>query len=162
MQVPVANVQSIKRNQEILNNMKFGITSHLEGPKKTQFVVAKNIVCMLDFGSSIGSSRNVVKMLGVDKRNIRKTLEQCVKMDIVNNAFWITQKRSRCFNTLLASIRDIVIQFWTSQTMISLNRKDVVRWCIFVKVHEEHATNYLQVSQVKFQCIVTFFFSLHN
>ncbi len=27
------NVQSIKRNQEILSNMKYGITSHLVGPK---------------------------------------------------------------------------------------------------------------------------------
>jgi hypothetical protein len=97
------------QNQEILNNMKFGITNHLVGPKKTQLVVAKNIICMLASGSLIGSSRNVVKVLGVDKRNIRKALERCVQMDIVNNAFWITQKTSRCFNTLLASIRDIVI-----------------------------------------------------
>lgn len=83
-------------------------------------------------------------------------------MDIVNNAFWITQKRSRCFNTLFAPIKNIVIQFWTSQTMISLNWKDVVRWCIFGNVHEEHVAHNLQVSQVKFQCTVTFFVSLHN
>jgi hypothetical protein len=55
--------------------MKFGITSHLVGPKKTQLVVAKNIVCMLAFGSSIDNYRNVIKVLGVDKRNIRKALE---------------------------------------------------------------------------------------
>jgi hypothetical protein len=33
---------------------------------------------MLAFGSSIGCSRNVAKALGVDKRNIKKVLEQCV------------------------------------------------------------------------------------
>jgi hypothetical protein len=30
---------------------------------------------MLASGSSIGSSRNVAKVLGVDKRNIKKALE---------------------------------------------------------------------------------------
>jgi hypothetical protein len=71
----LTNVQSIKRNQEILNNMKYGITNHLVGPKHIQLVVAKDIICMFAFDSSIGSSRNVAKVLGVDKRNIIKTLE---------------------------------------------------------------------------------------
>jgi hypothetical protein len=66
---------------------------------------------MLASTSSIASSRGVVKMLGVDKRNIRKALEQHVQMDIVNNAFWITQKRLRHSNTLPTSIRNIMIQF---------------------------------------------------
>jgi hypothetical protein len=55
--------------------MKFGITSHLVGPKQIQLVVAKDIVCMLGSGSSIGSSKGVAKVLGVDKRNMRKALE---------------------------------------------------------------------------------------
>jgi hypothetical protein len=71
----LTNVQSIKRNQEISNNMKFGITSHLVGPKYIQLVATRDIVCMFASSSSIGSSRGVDKVLGVDKRNIRKVLE---------------------------------------------------------------------------------------
>ncbi len=41
------DVQSITRNQEILNNMKSRFTSHLVGPKQTQLVVARDIVCIL-------------------------------------------------------------------------------------------------------------------
>jgi len=66
-------------------------------------------------------------------------------MDTVNNAFWITQKRSRHFHTLPTSIRDLVIQFWTSQIMISPNWKDVVRRHIFIKVHEKHAAHYYKL-----------------
>jgi hypothetical protein len=55
--------------------MKFGITSHLVGPKYTQLVATKDIVCMLGSSSSIGSSKGVAKVLGVDKRNIRKPLK---------------------------------------------------------------------------------------
>ncbi len=68
----LANVQSIKPNQEILNNMKFGIISHLVGPKQTQLVAAKNILCMFASSSSIGSSRNVAKVLGVDKKTSKR------------------------------------------------------------------------------------------
>jgi len=56
---------------------------------------------MFASSSSIGSSKNVVKVLGVDKRNIRKRLEQCAQTDIINNAFWIIQKRSKHSNALL-------------------------------------------------------------
>jgi hypothetical protein len=69
------NVQSIKQNQKILSNMKYGITNHLVGPNHTQLVVAKSIICMIASSSSIGSSKGVAKVLGVDKRNIRKALE---------------------------------------------------------------------------------------
>jgi hypothetical protein len=31
-------------------------------------------------------------VLGVDKRNIIKTLEWRIQMDTINTAFWITQK----------------------------------------------------------------------
>lgn len=113
-------------------------------------MVAKDIVCMFASNSSIGSNRGVTKVLGVDKRNIRKALERQIQMDIVNNAFWITQNRSRCCNILPTSIKNLVIQLWTSQTTISPNWKDVVRWHISIKVHEEHAAHYLKASQVRF------------
>jgi len=47
----------------------------LVGLKKTQLVIAKNIVCMVASHSSNGSGRNVFKVLGVGRRNIRKVLE---------------------------------------------------------------------------------------
>ncbi len=50
------DVQSIKQNQEILNNMTSRITSHLVGPKQTQLVVARGIICIFASNSSIGSS----------------------------------------------------------------------------------------------------------
>jgi hypothetical protein len=39
------------------------------------------------------------------------------------------------------SIRNIVIQFWTTQTIIFPNRKDVVKWQIFIKVNKEHVAS---------------------
>jgi hypothetical protein len=64
-------------------------------------------------------------------------------MDTISNAFWITQKRLKCFNILLTSIKDLMIQFWTFQIVIFPNRKNVVRWRISIKVHEKHVAHYL-------------------
>jgi hypothetical protein len=50
---------------------------------------------MLTSSSSISSNKGVVKVLGVDKRNIRKALERRIQMDTISNAFWITQYWSR-------------------------------------------------------------------
>jgi hypothetical protein len=52
--------------------MKARITKHSIGQKKFDLVVVKDIVCMLAFRSSNGSSKGVAKVLGVDKRNIQK------------------------------------------------------------------------------------------
>jgi hypothetical protein len=70
------DLQYVKHNQEVLSNMKSGITHYLTSAKQFQLVVAKEVVCMLAYNASIGSSRGVVKVLEVDKQNIRRALER--------------------------------------------------------------------------------------
>jgi hypothetical protein len=91
-----------------------------------------------------GSSRGVVRILCVDKHNIQKALGRQVQLDTMKDVFWNSRRRTKCSNALLQSLKDLVIQYWTNQT----NCKDVVRCRIGVKVYEEHATHYLQISQV--------------
>jgi hypothetical protein len=45
----------------------------------------------------------------------------------IERFFWVIQKKQRQFDALPQSIRNIVIQFWTTQTIIFPNRKDVVK-----------------------------------
>jgi hypothetical protein len=58
-------------------------------------------------------------------------------------------------------MRDLVMQFWIKKMMISPNWKDVVRCWITIKVHEEHAMHYLQVSQVCSYFILDFLLLLY-
>ncbi len=67
-------LDSVKHNLEIVNNFKSGLTIHLLGSRKTKLVVAKDIFCTLASSQYVSSNKGVAKMLGVDKRNIKKTM----------------------------------------------------------------------------------------
>jgi hypothetical protein len=54
----------VKTNQNLVNNLKqSSFTSHLIGAKSSKIIVAKDIVCISATSQSIGSSKEVVKVL---------------------------------------------------------------------------------------------------
>jgi hypothetical protein len=59
----------VKQNHEKLSNMKVGITKHLRGQRKSNFVV-KKIRFMLASSLFNGSNMGIARVLGVDKCNI--------------------------------------------------------------------------------------------
>jgi hypothetical protein len=58
----LVDLKCVKQNHEILSNMKARITKRLTCQRKFDLIVVKEIVCMLAFGSSNGSSRGVVRI----------------------------------------------------------------------------------------------------
>jgi hypothetical protein len=74
----LVDLKCVKQNHEILSNMNAWITKHLTGPRKSNLVTIKEFVCMLEFSSSNGSNKGVVRILDVDKRNIWKALGRWV------------------------------------------------------------------------------------
>jgi hypothetical protein len=83
----LVDLKHVKQNHDILSNMKAGITKHLKGQRKFNLVVAREIVCMLASSSSNGSNKDVVRVLGVDKCNIRKALGKQVQLDTMKDVF---------------------------------------------------------------------------
>jgi hypothetical protein len=70
----------LKQNQGVLGNLKDGLTSHLVGPCQSKLVMAKDIMCRLattahTIESGINSGRGIARLLGVDKRNIKRGME---------------------------------------------------------------------------------------
>jgi hypothetical protein len=78
----------MKHNQEVMSNLKSKITNYLVGQNKSQFVVAKNIVCMFA-SSQLGCKKinGFAKALDVDRRNIKKAMERRLQLDIEKDAF---------------------------------------------------------------------------
>jgi hypothetical protein len=62
----------VHQNHEVIRNMKAGISMHLAGSKKSHLVMAKDIICTLASSENITSSKSIVEVLKVDRRNIRK------------------------------------------------------------------------------------------
>jgi hypothetical protein len=71
------DLQKMKTNQNLVNNLKqSSFTSHLIGAKSSKITMAKDIVCILATSQYVGTSKEVVKVLEVDKKNIRKVVEK--------------------------------------------------------------------------------------
>ncbi len=66
----------VKTNKNLVENFRFGLTSHLVSAKFSKITMEKNIVCNLATSQSARSSREVAKLLRVDRRNIRRVAER--------------------------------------------------------------------------------------
>ncbi len=74
----------VKKNHEIVQNLKDGRNAHLLGHHKSKVVMAKGIVCTFASSQSIINGRGIVKMLGVDKRNIKKGAKRRILLHTQN------------------------------------------------------------------------------
>jgi len=48
-------------------------------------------------------------------------------LDVSNDVFWIAQRQAKRFDSLPCSLKELLIQWWTTETTISLVEKDVVK-----------------------------------
>jgi len=88
--------------------------------------MAKNILCTFATSELVGSSRGVTKLMGVDRRNIRKAIDRRLASDTLGNVFWIDYRRATPANVLFKHFIEHVIEWWTTQIIISPNQKDVI------------------------------------
>ncbi len=81
--------------EKMMSNLKSRITDHLTGRQKAQVVATKDVVCMLALGQSTNNQKGLAKVLGVDRWNIHKTMDQWIQLDTAKDAFWITSKQEK-------------------------------------------------------------------
>jgi hypothetical protein len=75
----------------------------------------------------------------------------------MDNALWAFYDRDKRKDSLSSNTKDLVVQFWTKNTCVNLNMKDVVRRRIALKSWESHATHLLLETQV----YVPFYFPIY-
>jgi transcription initiation factor TFIIIB Brf1 subunit/transcription initiation factor TFIIB len=61
-------------NQKLVDNLRSSLSPHLVGQKSSKTTLAKDIICILAISQSIRSSKEVAKVLRVDKRNIKRAI----------------------------------------------------------------------------------------
>ena len=140
---------ALQLGHSVLGSFKDGLQTHLVGLRKAKSVLAKNIVTTFAVALGIGSQRDVAGLLGVDRRNIKKALARRVLLDNTKDAFWLGDQRRVCSDGLPDVVKKNITKWWEEETTISPNRKDIVRKWIGPKLYIEHATHYLQLSQVR-------------
>ncbi len=121
------DAKRLKQIQQLLDNFKHGLTSHGFNQWSFKLIMTKDIVYTFASFQSFVKSREVAKLLGVNKRNIKKSSERWFLLDTSSFDFWTNYKRAKHSNVLFESFQQLVIDWWTSETIVSPNRKNVIR-----------------------------------
>jgi hypothetical protein len=142
------DVKLVKENSIIMANLNRGMSEHLTGSRPSKLLMAKDIAIILAVFENFGSFRQAARALGVDTQNIKKGAEKRLTLDTNGNAFWTTYRRATHDNAISESLRELIVDWWTTKTTILSNRKDVTSKRIGVKLFEHCPTHYLQIPQI--------------
>ncbi len=124
------------------------MTNHLRGQKSSFMVMAKDIVRAWTTYDKTSNNRQIIQILGVDRRNIKSVIERWHALNNNGDAFLLQRRTRKWIDVLCEVAVQQIVAFWTSKTTISPNNKDVTRRRTRRKQYEVHATHYLQVFQV--------------
>ena len=109
----------------------------------------QNVIIPMVLGSNIVSARQISLVIGIHRRNVKSGLVRRIALEgRTDLAIWAICGRSRRANALASHVTKLVAEFWTGNTRISSNRKDVVRKRIGARQWTDHPTHHLQESQV--------------
>ncbi len=120
------DLQKMKTNQNLINSLKYSLTSHFVGAKFSKITMAKDI-CTLATSQSVKSSREVGKVLRVDRRNIRKAAKRKQLLDSFGVAFWTSHQHVKRSNILSKLTKNLMTSWWNTKTTILPNCKDVTQ-----------------------------------
>jgi hypothetical protein len=104
--------------------------------------MAKDIVYVLATFDKTSNNRQVVWILGVDHKNIKRAIERRYTFDDNRNAFWLQKRTRKRANVLCEAVVQHIVAFLTLETIISPNNKDLTQR------RTKRQQYYLQVSQV--------------
>jgi hypothetical protein len=144
-------LEIVKLNHLVVSNIKDEMREHLVENRQSKVVLAKNIVCAFaSSGSLLTSTRGVGVILGIDRQNIWRGIDRRIVLDTIQNAFWLQEKKLSMTSILTKAVKKLVVDWWTSNTTIFPNYKDILFKRTGVNEYIEHQTHYLQILQVHF------------
>ena len=122
---------------------------HIKGCHSKDDQCARNVIIPMVLGSNIVSARQTSIVTGIHRRNMKSGLMRRIALDArTDMALWAVCGRTKRVDALAPDVTNLVADYWTGNTRISPNRKDVVRKRIGAKQWIDHPTHHLQESQV--------------
>ena len=89
---------------------------------------ARNVVIPMVLGSNTISARQTSLVTGIHRRNMQSRLVRRIALEArTDMALWTVCGRTKRINALAPQLTKLVAEYWTDNTRISPNRKDVVK-----------------------------------
>jgi hypothetical protein len=78
------DLSNVQQKHEVLTIVQTCLVMHMTSSCLTKIVVAKDIVCTLISSNNLHNNKAIVRVLGVDRRNIKRGWEKRVLLSIMN------------------------------------------------------------------------------
>jgi len=112
---------------------------------------ARNVIIPMVLSIKPVSARQISLVTGIHRRNMKSRLVRRIALEARTDlAFWAVCGRRRRVDALAPYVTKLVEEYWTANTRINPNKKDVVRKRIGVRQWIFHPTQHLQESQVSY------------
>ena len=115
---------------------------------RAQLVTKHAILTAAITNGALGSARRMARLLGVHHRNVTMAASRRATMLSNVHIQWTLSVRQTRSDATSADVKDIVGNWWATQTRPSPNRKEVVRKWVAPKTYDQHHAQYLLESLV--------------
>ncbi len=126
----MSNLGEIEQSHIIMESIKTRVSTHLANGCTTKHSAARELIGTIA-STRLASGRTIVNHLGFDRHYIYQSLQRCSLIDDSAIDFWPRTKRCEPCTTLSIELKTLVVEWWTMETTISLDRKKVCKknWC---------------------------------
>ena len=109
---------------------------------------ARNVI--IPMVASVNTSMRQTSLLtGIHRRNLQVGIVRRLSLDArVDRSLWALCGKSKRVDATPLNVCELIVEFWSLNSRVSPNRKDVVRKRIDSGMWETHATHHLMESQV--------------
>ncbi len=90
------------------------LSNHIIGHKSSPFVIAKEIFYNLVASDKTSSSKKVAQVLGVDRMNIERAMENHSSLNINEDVFWLTKRSKKRGDALNDMAIQQIMDYWTT------------------------------------------------
>jgi len=154
--------KKLLQHEEICENIEATWKELKYGNGKDHYY-ARHIVATTVVSARSSSSKQVaMNCVGLNFRSVLAQEHRRLLSNQLEGTKWVKSDRKQWSDAIIENVKQIVLKWWTEETRVSPNAKDVVRHLITANNWERHATHFLQESQVVLSAtqvlFCTFFF----
>ena len=120
----------------------------LKNPVSADKLVRKTNLLEAAVSSDVSGLRALSRVLGTNPKNVSSAIQRRRSLQSSGfSIFKLPERRRR--DVIPSETKELVFTWWSSETRVSPNKKDVTRKRLGPKVYNHHATHLLLESQVR-------------
>lgn len=137
--------QDAKVQFEFLKNYQHEL-EEVKGVHSADKLARKAVLLDAAVSTSVTSTKALSRVLKIHPSNLRVAISRQRDKNLAGTSFALVKRKKR--PGLPEAVKEAVISWWTTETRVSPNRKEIVQKWLSRNTYEKHCTHYLLQSQV--------------